>query len=74
MSRSAATAGAYSSATASTARRIRYPAVGPFDVSEAVPVDDVQLSSADAALRRLPEFALGRVEAGIRAGVLAVEA
>jgi tRNA pseudouridine55 synthase len=53
---------------------LRRTAVGPFDVSEAVPVDDVQLSSADAALRRLPEFALGRVEAGIRAGVLAVEA
>jgi tRNA U55 pseudouridine synthase TruB len=53
---------------------LRRTAVGPFDVSEAVPVDDVQLSSADAALRRLPESALGRVEDGIRAGVLAVEA
>jgi tRNA pseudouridine55 synthase len=48
-------------------------AVGPFDVGEAVPVDDARLMPAGAALARLPEPALGRVEVGIRDAVLALE-
>ena len=52
---------------------LRRTAVGPFDVSEALPVQDVPLLSVGGALARLPEAALGRVEPGIRDGVLALE-
>jgi tRNA pseudouridine55 synthase len=52
---------------------LRRTAVGPFDVREALPVGDAQLMSAGKALGCLPEAALGRVEAGIRAAVLALE-
>jgi tRNA pseudouridine55 synthase len=52
---------------------LRRTAVGPFDVSEARPVDTAQLISADEALARLPKSALDRVEAGVRAGVLALD-
>jgi tRNA pseudouridine55 synthase len=50
---------------------LRRTAVGPFDVDEAVAVDDAQLLSVEGALARLPEAALGRVESGIRESVLA---
>jgi tRNA pseudouridine55 synthase len=53
---------------------LRRTAVGPFDVEEAVPVDDARLTPVGGALARLPEGALDRVEAGIRTGVLAFEA
>ena len=53
---------------------LRRTAVGPFDVSEALPVDDVALLSVSGALARLPDAAVGRVEAAVRAGVLALEA
>ena len=56
-----------------TARRLRRTAIGPFDVSEAAAVDEAQLMSAGDALARLPEPARERVEAEIRAAVLAVE-
>lgn len=52
---------------------LRRTAVGPFDVGEAVPVDDARLMSAGAALARLPEPALARVEASVRKNVLALE-
>jgi tRNA pseudouridine55 synthase len=53
---------------------LRRTAVGPFDVAEAVPVDDARLLPVEGALARLPEAALDRVGAGIREGVLAFEA
>ena len=53
---------------------LRRTAVGPFDVDEAVPVDDARLMPVGGALARLPEGALDRVGAGIRTGVLAFEA
>jgi tRNA pseudouridine55 synthase len=52
---------------------LRRTAVGPFGVDEAASVADAQLIPAVEALARLPEPALDRVEAGIRAGVLALE-
>jgi tRNA pseudouridine55 synthase len=52
---------------------LRRTAVGPFDVTEAVPVDAAQLRSTGEALSRLPEPALDRVEAGVRAAVFAFE-
>jgi tRNA pseudouridine55 synthase len=52
---------------------LRRTAVGPFDVDEAVRVDEARLMSAGEALARLPEAALGRVESGIREAVLAFE-
>ena len=52
---------------------LRRTAVGPFDVDEAVAVDDAQLLPVEGALARLPEAALGRVESGIREAVLAFE-
>lgn len=52
---------------------LRRTAVGPFDVGEAVPVDDARLMSAGAALARLPEPALARVEVNVRKSVLALE-
>jgi tRNA pseudouridine55 synthase len=52
---------------------LRRTAVGPFDVHEAVAVDDARLMSAGEALARLPDTALDHVEAGIREGVLAFE-
>ena len=52
---------------------LRRTAIGPFDVSEAAAVDDAHLMSAGDALARLPEPARERVEAEIRAAVLAVE-
>jgi tRNA pseudouridine55 synthase len=53
---------------------LRRTAVGPFEVSEAAPVEDARLMSAEEALGRLPEAALERVETGIREGVLVFEA
>ena len=52
---------------------LRRTAVGPFDVTEAQPVDEVRLLPVGGALARLPEAAVGRVEAGVRAGVIALE-
>jgi tRNA pseudouridine55 synthase len=52
---------------------LRRTAVGPFDVSEAVPVEEAQLMPAGGALARLPATARGRVETGIREAVLALE-
>jgi tRNA pseudouridine55 synthase len=52
---------------------LRRTAVGPFDITEAVPVDEAGLMTAGAALGRLPEAARDRVADGIRAGVLALE-
>jgi tRNA pseudouridine55 synthase len=52
---------------------LRRTAVGPFDVDEAVPVDDARLMPAGDALGRLPEASLERVETGIRDGVLSLE-
>jgi tRNA pseudouridine55 synthase len=52
---------------------LRRTAVGPFDVDEAVPVEDARLMSAGEALARLPGCALDHVEAGIRERVLASE-
>jgi len=52
---------------------LRRTAVGPFDVSEATAVDDATLFPAGEALARLPEDALDRVPATIRAGVLALD-
>jgi len=53
---------------------LRRTGVGPFEVSEAAPVEDASLMSAEAALGRLPEAALERVETGIRDDVLVLEA
>jgi tRNA pseudouridine55 synthase len=53
---------------------LRRTAVGPFEVNEAAPVEDARLMSAEAALGRLPEAALERVETGIRDDVLVLEA
>jgi tRNA pseudouridine55 synthase len=53
---------------------LRRTAVGPFEVSEAAPVEDARLMSAEEALGRLPEAALERVETGIRDDVLVLEA
>jgi tRNA pseudouridine55 synthase len=52
---------------------LRRTAVGPFDVSDAAPVDDATLIPAGVALGRLPETALARVPSDIRSSVLAVE-
>jgi tRNA pseudouridine55 synthase len=52
---------------------LRRTAVGPFDVSEAAPVDAAVLVPVDAVLARLPQQALDRVEQAVRAGVLALE-
>ena len=51
---------------------LRRTAVGPFDVSEAAPVDDAELLPVGVTLARLPEDALERVEAKVREGVLAL--
>jgi tRNA pseudouridine55 synthase len=52
---------------------LRRTAVGPFGVDEAAPVEDVELIPTPVALARLPEEAIDRVPASIRAGVLALE-
>jgi tRNA pseudouridine55 synthase len=52
---------------------LRRTAVGPFDVDEAAPVDDVQLVAVRSSLDRLPAEARGRVPAAVRDGVLALE-
>ena len=52
---------------------LRRTAVGPFDVSEAGPVEQAELMSAGAALGRLSEQALDRVAVGIRGAVIALE-
>jgi tRNA pseudouridine55 synthase len=49
---------------------LRRTAVGPFEVSEAAPVDEAELLPAGAALGRLPAAALERVPMRIREGVL----
>jgi len=53
---------------------LRRTAVGPFDVAEAAPVDEASLLPVGTVLGRLPPDALERVEPGVRAGVLALEA
>jgi tRNA pseudouridine55 synthase len=52
---------------------LRRTAVGPFDVEEATDVADVVVLPVAEALGRLPEPALDRVSASIRAGVLALD-
>jgi len=52
---------------------LRRTAVGPFDVSDAVSVEQAELMSAGAALGRLSEQALDRVAVGIRGAVIALE-
>ena len=52
---------------------LRRTAVGPFDVSEAVPVDEAEFTAAGGALARLPDSARDRVTPEIRAAVLALE-
>jgi len=47
--------------------------VGPFSVDEADDVTDVELMPPSDALARLPEEAVERVPAAVRAGVLALE-
>jgi tRNA pseudouridine55 synthase len=53
---------------------LRRTAVGPFAVDEAAPVEQAELLPVAAALARLPEDAAARVPAGVREGVLALEA
>jgi tRNA pseudouridine55 synthase len=53
---------------------LRRTAVGPFGVEEAVTVERAKLLPVSDALLRLPEEALERVPAGVREGVLALEA
>jgi tRNA pseudouridine55 synthase len=53
---------------------LRRTAVGPFDVSEAAPVDAAALMPVSEGLGRLPGAALDRVEARARDAVLAFEA
>jgi tRNA pseudouridine55 synthase len=53
---------------------LRRTAVGPFDVSEAAPVDAAQLIPVAAVLGRLPGAALDRVEGRLRDAVLTFEA
>jgi len=52
---------------------LRRTAVGPFLVEEASLVEDASLMPAAAALDRLPDAALARVEPVVRAGVLALD-
>jgi tRNA pseudouridine55 synthase len=52
---------------------LRRTAVGPFAVEEAETVESVGLIAPSAALARLPEEAVERVPAKLRAGVLALE-
>jgi tRNA pseudouridine55 synthase len=54
-------------------RTLRRTAVGPFSIAEAADVDAAPLLPAAGALGRLPEEALARVPAEIRAGVLALD-
>ena len=51
---------------------LRRTAVGPFDVSEGAAVENAALVPPGEALARLPETALERVPASVRAGVLAL--
>jgi tRNA pseudouridine55 synthase len=53
---------------------LRRTAVGPFGVKEAATVERAELLSVADALLRLSEGALERVSAGVREGVLALEA
>ncbi|HST14498.1 MAG TPA: tRNA pseudouridine(55) synthase TruB [Gaiellaceae bacterium] len=53
---------------------LRRTGVGPFEVSEAVPVDAARLLSVGDALGRLPDAALDHVEERVRETVLAFEA
>lgn len=50
---------------------LRRTAVGPFDVAEAMPVEDAVLLPVAEALGRLPAAALERVPVTVRDGVLA---
>ena len=52
---------------------LRRTAVGPFGVDEAAAVESVDLIAPSVALARLPQDAVDRVPAAIRAGVLALE-
>jgi tRNA pseudouridine55 synthase len=51
---------------------LRRTAVGPFDVTEARPVDEAELLPVASALDRLPPEALERVPGSVRDGVLAL--
>jgi tRNA pseudouridine55 synthase len=53
---------------------LRRTAVGPFEVAEALPVEEAGLLRAGVALGRLPAPARDRVPVGTRAAVLAFEA
>ncbi|HEU5361977.1 MAG TPA: tRNA pseudouridine(55) synthase TruB [Gaiellaceae bacterium] len=53
---------------------LRRTAVGPFVVDEAAPVEQAGLVPVAETLARLPADALGRVPAGVRERVLALEA
>lgn len=53
---------------------LRRTAVGPFAIAEAARVEDVLLQPVADAFARLPDEALERVPADVRAGVLALEA
>jgi tRNA pseudouridine55 synthase len=52
---------------------LRRTAVGPFEIAEATDVESASLLPVSAVLARLPEGALERVPAAVRAGVLALE-
>ena len=52
---------------------LRRTSVGPFGVDEAADVTTVELTPPSEALARLPDDAVERVSAGVRAGVLALE-
>ena len=52
---------------------LRRTSVGPFGVDEAAAVESVDLIAPSVALARLPQDAVDRVPAAIRAGVLALE-
>ena len=49
---------------------LRRTAIGPFEVTEAAPVDAVELQPVAAVLERLPPEALARVPETVRSGVL----
>ena len=53
---------------------LRRTGVGPFDVTEAAPVETARLMSVGDALGRLPDAALDRVGERVRETVLAFEA
>lgn len=52
---------------------LRRTAVGPFSVDEAADVESAELVVPSAALARLPQEAVDRVQPSVRSGVLALE-